>query len=81
MSDSLWRDEQGGRQGGGQCRVTESATWLQPRRASCGAVWEHCGGFVIRNERVVHDRNRITGGGVTAGIDFGLTLAALLRSR
>ena len=33
------------------------------------------------NERVVQDRNRITGGGVTAGIDFGLTLALLLRSR
>lgn len=30
------------------------------------------------NERVVADRNRITGGGVTAGIDFGLTIAALL---
>lgn len=30
-------------------------------------------------ERVVIDRNRITGGGVTAGIDFGLTLAAQLR--
>lgn len=29
--------------------------------------------------RVVVDRNRITGGGVTAGIDFGLTLLALLR--
>lgn len=29
--------------------------------------------------RVVQDRNRITGGGVTAGIDFGLTLAALLK--
>ena len=29
-------------------------------------------------ERVVIDRNRITGGGVTAGIDFGLTLAAEL---
>lgn len=29
-------------------------------------------------ERVVVDRNRITGGGVTAGIDFGLTLAAEL---
>lgn len=28
--------------------------------------------------RVVVDRNRITGGGVTAGIDFGLTLAANL---
>lgn len=27
-------------------------------------------------ERVVRDRNRFTGGGVTAGIDFGLTLAA-----
>src|SRR5437763_10757718 len=29
--------------------------------------------------RVVIDRNRVTGGGVTAGIDFGLALAALLR--
>ncbi len=28
------------------------------------------------NERVVVDRNRITGGGVTAGIDFALTLTA-----
>ena len=32
-------------------------------------------------ERVVRDRNRITAGGVTAGIDFGLTLAAELRSQ
>lgn len=30
-------------------------------------------------ERVVIDRNRMTGGGVTAGIDFGLTLLAELR--
>lgn len=29
-------------------------------------------------DRVVVDRNRISGGGVTAGIDFGLTLAAEL---
>jgi cyclohexyl-isocyanide hydratase len=29
-------------------------------------------------ERVVVDRTRITGGGVTAGIDFALTLAAVL---
>jgi cyclohexyl-isocyanide hydratase len=28
----------------------------------------------------VTDRNRITGGGVTAGIDFGLQIVALLRS-
>jgi cyclohexyl-isocyanide hydratase len=27
------------------------------------------------NERVVIDRNRVTGGGVTAGIDFALTIA------
>jgi len=32
-------------------------------------------------ERVVIDRNRITGGGVTAGIDFGLVLASRLRGR
>jgi cyclohexyl-isocyanide hydratase len=32
----------------------------------------------VDNQRVVIDRNRITGGGVTAGIDFGLTLAARL---
>ena len=32
-------------------------------------------------QRVVKDRNRITGGGVTAGIDFGLTLIETLRDR
>lgn len=31
------------------------------------------------DQRVVVDRNRMTGGGVTAGIDFGLTLAAKLK--
>lgn len=31
------------------------------------------------NERVVTDRNRMTAGGVTAGLDFALTLAAELR--
>jgi len=31
-------------------------------------------------ERVVVDRNRITGAGVTAGIDFALTLAALVKN-
>lgn len=30
------------------------------------------------HERVVVDRNRVTGGGVTAGIDFGLTIVNLL---
>ena len=35
-------------------------------------------GVEVRRERVVQDRNRITGGGVTAGIDFGLTIVAAL---
>ena len=36
-------------------------------------------GATAVRERVVIDRNRATGGGVTAGIDFGLRLAAELR--
>lgn len=32
-------------------------------------------------ERVVVDRNRITGAGVTAGLDFGLQLVSMLRDR
>lgn len=35
-------------------------------------------GVEVKSDRVVIDRNRITGGGVTAGIDFGLTVAQLL---
>jgi len=35
-------------------------------------------GAIPAADRVVRDRNRISGGGVTAGIDFGLTLAAEL---
>lgn len=37
-------------------------------------------GATPSRQRVVIDRNRVTGGGVTAGIDFGLTLIAKLRS-
>lgn len=36
-------------------------------------------GAIPVEQRVVVDRNRITGGGVTAGIDFGLNLAAMLQ--
>jgi cyclohexyl-isocyanide hydratase len=35
-------------------------------------------GVEVSTERVATDRNRMTGGGVTAGIDFGLTIAAKL---
>lgn len=38
-------------------------------------------GAIPTDGRVVVDRNRITGGGVTAGLDFGLTIVAALRSR
>lgn len=37
-------------------------------------------GAIPTKARVVVDRNRITGGGVTAGIDFGLKVIALLRN-
>ena len=43
-------------------------------------VLKDLGAIPVR-ERVVIDRNRITGGGVTAGIDFGLTIAALVTSK
>ena len=35
-------------------------------------------GVEVGTERVVVDRNRMTGGGVTAGIDFGLVIAEAL---
>ncbi len=38
-------------------------------------------GATAVDARVVRDRNRITGGGVTAGIDFGLALVQALRGR
>lgn len=36
-------------------------------------------GAIPVKERVVFDRNRVTGGGVTAGIDFALALTAAIR--
>lgn len=38
-------------------------------------------GALPTEERVVRDRNRITGAGVTAGLDFGLTMVAELRGK
>jgi cyclohexyl-isocyanide hydratase len=38
-------------------------------------------GAIPTNTRVCVDRNRITGGGVTAGIDFALTLVSILIDR
>ena len=36
-------------------------------------------GAIPVDARTVVDRNRVTGGGVTAGIDFALTLTAMIR--
>jgi len=38
-------------------------------------------GAIPTDARVVRDRNRITGAGVTAGLDFGLTMVAELRDQ
>jgi len=38
-------------------------------------------GAIPTDARVVRDRNRITGAGVTAGLDFGLAMVAELRGR
>lgn len=38
-------------------------------------------GVAVSEERVCIDRNRVTGGGITAGIDFALTLVSLLIDR
>lgn len=57
---------------------------LQGKRATSHwatvAVLERFGAIPVR-ERVVRDGNTITGAGVSAGIDFGITLAEELRGR
>lgn len=61
--------------------ILAAAGLLQGYRAACHwAFREQLAmlGVEVGTERVVVDRNRITGGGVTAGIDFGLVLAGML---
>lgn len=58
-----------------------AAGLLEGYEASCHWAWHHqlsLVGATPVKARVVRDRNRITGGGVTAGIDFGLTMVAEL---
>ena len=43
---------------------------------TCLAHLRRYAGIQVENQRVVVDRNRITGGGVTAGMDFALTVIA-----
>ncbi len=61
--------------------ILAAAGLLQGYRAACHWAFRDqlaMLGVEVGTERVVVDRNRITGGGVTAGIDFGLVLAGLL---
>jgi cyclohexyl-isocyanide hydratase len=61
--------------------VLGAAGLLDGYRAACHWMWLPLlarFGAVPVAERIVRDRNRISGGGVTAGIDFGLALAAEL---
>lgn len=61
--------------------VLGAAGLLDGYRSACHWIWrpylERFGAVPVA-QRIVHDRNRISGGGVTAGIDFGLALAAEL---
>jgi len=61
--------------------ILGAAGFLEGRRAACHWAWRDLlplFGAVPDPGRVVRDGNVITGGGVTAGIDFALTLAAEL---
>lgn len=61
--------------------ILAAAGLLQGYRAACHWAFRNqlaMLGVEVATDRVVIDRNRITGGGVTAGIDFGLVLASKL---
>jgi putative intracellular protease/amidase len=61
--------------------ILGAAGLLQGRRAACHWAWRHMlplFGAIPDTGRVARDGNIITGGGVTAGIDFALSVAAEL---
>lgn len=64
--------------------ILGAAGLLEGYRATChwsALAWLAAFGATPVKTRVCIDRNRVTGGGVTAGIDFALTLAAELVGR
>ena len=59
--------------------ILGAAGLLEGKRAACHWAWRDLlplFGAIADEGRVVRDGNILTGGGVTAGIDFALTLAA-----
>ena len=62
--------------------ILGAAGFLKGRRAGCHWAWRDmltAFGAIPDGGRVVRDGNTITGGGVTAGVDFALSLIAELR--
>src|SRR4051812_1735996 len=62
--------------------ILAAAGLLDGYRAACHWAWrDHLSLFGAEPvaERVVFDRNRVTGGGVTAGIDFAFALMAAIK--
>ena len=62
--------------------ILGAAGLLRGYRATCHWAWRDqlpLFGAIPVAERVVFDRNRVTGGGVTAGIDFAFALLAAIR--
>ena len=62
--------------------ILGAAGLLQGYRAACHWAWrDHLSLFGAEPvaKRIVFDRNRVTGGGVTAGIDFAFALTAAVR--
>lgn len=64
--------------------ILAAAGLLTGYRAGCHWAWRDqlsLFGAIPVAERVVEDRNRISGGGVTAGIDFGFRIVEKLHGR
>lgn len=64
--------------------ILAAAGFLKGKRAACHWAWRALlepFGAIVGEERVVRDGNVITGGGVTAGIDFGFVMLEELAGR
>jgi len=64
--------------------ILGAAGFLNGRRAACHWAWRELlpmFGAIIDTGRIVRDDNILSGGGVTAGIDFALALIAELRGQ
>jgi cyclohexyl-isocyanide hydratase len=64
--------------------ILGAAGFLKGKRAACHWAWRSMlepFGATVGEERVVRDGNTITGGGVTAGIDFGFVMLEELAGR